>query len=143
MKHLKLFESYLNDKIKNTLEEIMSEVDRYMYYITDDYQIQSSDDFFEITKENKIEIYYCNFTLNSPEDFNDFKDKILKLSKIIEKEFNFKMEFIPQRIDSNNIINLYKNNKRSLDFILKTGFLMNISKLSSSGRFFTIKLSQK
>lgn len=142
MNHIKLFENYLNDKIKKTLEEIKSEVDQYMYYITDNYQIDSTDDFFEITKENKIEIYYCNLTIDSLDDFKIFKDKILKLNKVIEKEFDFKMEFIAQRID-NGVINLFNNSKRSLDFVLKTGFLINISKLSSGGRYFAIKLSEK
>lgn len=93
MKNIKLFESYFEGRVKIFLHDIKSEVDQYMYHVLDDYQTDSSDDYVEVYKEDVI-IYYHKIKVEM-ENFNDFKEKIIKLNKVIEKEFNFKMEFFP------------------------------------------------
>lgn len=81
MKHLELFESYFKDKIDNLLEDIKSEVDLYLYSITDEYQIDSSTDYTYIS--NNIVIVYNLIQYRS-----DFWDKFLNIKKTIKKVFD-------------------------------------------------------
>lgn len=86
MKHIKLFEGYTDDKLKEFLENIKSEVDQYMYYILDDLQSDSTTDGIYLTGSKKIFILYNKVSLDLMSVEN--KNKLLKLSKVIKKEFD-------------------------------------------------------
>lgn len=88
MKHIKLFEGYLDDKLKNYLEELKSEVDQYMYSILDDLQIDSSED--SIIHKYNIVIIYHGISLDLIEE--KYKEKLIRLNKILQKEFDLKIE---------------------------------------------------
>lgn len=118
MEHIKFFESYFKDKLRNTLEEIQSEVSQYMYYILDDYQVDSSMDTVDITKDKDIEIIYKNIMVEN-KDFEEFRKRILKLSKIIEKEFNMKFVYYLQSRNEELYINAPKGLEEILTIVSK------------------------
>lgn len=88
MKHIKLFEGYLDDKLKNYLEELKSEVDQYMYSILDDLQTDSSKD--SIVHHYNIIIDYHGISLELIEE--KYKEKLIRLSKVLKKEFDMGIE---------------------------------------------------
>lgn len=98
MKYLKTFESLRDDyaikmreieTLKNkALKEIKSEVDDYMNYILDDYQIGSEQDEIVEIHEEKFNIRYGKIKV----PFNELEDKFLPLLKHVEKLLKDKLE---------------------------------------------------
>lgn len=93
MKYLKLFEVYFDEEFKKLndidskddfLKKIKLEVDQYMYSITDEYQINSSEDRINFL-DNSCLITYRNITFN-----DNFWDDIKKLQKVLYKVFKAK-----------------------------------------------------
>jgi alanine-alpha-ketoisovalerate/valine-pyruvate aminotransferase len=144
MKSLELYKQLynLNKEIKQTHHKLMSEasqqlkkeVDPYMWSITDEYQTTCSEDKFSYNdKDINITLVYKNIShKESEKDF--FLNKLERLLKVLNKEFNLKHHTLRFENKSDKkiyyIINLFQGEqtrqqtKRTQPF--STGFIEDI-----------------
>lgn len=91
MKHIKLYEGYIKDEINNFLNKLKLDVDTYIFSVTDDLQSTSEEDSIELNYKSII-IYYKNIEVE-PDEFLEYVDKLKRISKILEKEFDASLTF--------------------------------------------------
>lgn len=87
MKWIKIYETYFDDKLKEMLDSIKAEVDIYIYSLTDNYQTDSSEDYFNFKGSNGVELTYKNIKISS-EDYDSCISKMIRIAKILEKDFD-------------------------------------------------------
>lgn len=86
MKHLKLFESYLEDKLDKLKKEIKGEIDPYIFSITDEYQTTSEYDTV-IMGSREWFISYRYIVCNK-QNYDSLREKVKNFEKILEKLFD-------------------------------------------------------
>lgn len=92
MIHLKLFEGYFKDKYDELCKEIKSEIDVYLYSITDEFQITSEMDEIKVGRrggfvDGRILLNYTNISVDG-KDWNFFLEKCIRISKSLERNFD-------------------------------------------------------
>ena len=96
MKYLKLFEGYFDEEFKNLLDKIKSEVDQYMYSITDEFQLDCSEDFITASNSQDLPGYsHCFVIYYGHIKYDEgLWEQFDKVEKTLKKIFNAKIRFL-------------------------------------------------